>query len=224
MNTPVSTEHDQRIDSLASSYRQQGFTVLREPSASELPFDLGGYEPDLVATKGDAGLIIEVKTTASRISVDRLQLLAQEVSKHTGWRFLLVTLEDVDSSNIPTTSSELPTWPQLMTKLQQVQALIAEDALEPAMLYLWGIFEAAVRKRAIAESIPVERLPASVLLNHMYSQGEISVDDIDLFREFMSKRNRVAHGASEPIDPTMVNLIFQSVSRLLTDWGAHDSA
>ncbi len=218
MNNPVRTAHDKKIDSLASTYREQGFTVLKEPSGSELPFDLGGYKPDLIATKGDAGLIIEVKATASRISVDRFQSLAQEISKHPGWRFLLVTLEDVDSSKIPTGSGELPTWPQLVTKLQQVQALIAEGALEPAVLYLWSIFEAALRKRAITQSIPVERLPASMLLNHMYSQGEVSVDDIDLFREFMNKRNRIAHGASELIDPTIVALIFQSVSRLLTDW------
>jgi hypothetical protein len=222
MNSPAKTAHDDKISLLASSYAQQGFTVLREPQNSELPFDLGDYKPDLIATKEDTNLIIEVKTKASRISVDRFQSLAQEISKHPGWHFLLVTLEDVDSSRIPTTSSELPTWPQLVTKLQQTQALIAEGALEPAILYLWSIFEAALRKRAIDQSIPVERLPASMLLNHMYSQGEVSVDDVDLFREFMGKRNRIAHGANEPIDTILVAPVFQSVNRLLTDWGAQD--
>lgn len=210
---------------MASTYAEQGFTVLREPSTNELPFDLGGYRPDLMATKEDTGLIIEVKTKASHISVDRFQSLAQEISRHHGWRFLLVTLEeDVDSSKIPMTSNELPTWPQLATKLQQVQALIAEGALEPAILYLWGIFEAALRKRAIDHSIPVERLPALRLLNHMYSQGEVSVDDIDLFREFMSKRNRIAHGANELIDSALVVSVFQSINHLLAEWGSEDSA
>ena len=224
MNNPAKTAHDEKIDSLASTYAKQGFTVLREPSSSELPFDLGDYEPDLIVTNGDSRLIIEVKTTASRISVDRFQSLAQEISKHPGWRFLLVTLDDVDSSRIPTTSSELPTWPQLVAKLQQAQALIAEGALEPALLYLWSIFEAALRKRAIAQSIPVERLPASTLLNHMYSQGEISVDDVDLFREFMGKRNRIAHGANEQIGPNLVAPVFQVINRLLIDCGVQDSA
>jgi hypothetical protein len=224
MNSPTKAAHDEKIDSLASSYAKQGFAVLREPSSSELPFDLGDYQPDLIVTKGDSRLIIEVKTTASRISVDRFQSLAQEISRHPGWRFLLVTLDDVDSSKIPTTSSELPTWPQLLAKLQQTQALIEEGALEPALLYLWSIFEAALRKRAIIQSIPVERLPASTLLNHMYSQGEISVDDVDLFREFMSKRNRIAHGANEQIDTNLVASVFQVINRLLIDWGVEDSA
>lgn len=224
MNNIAKTAQDEKINSLASDYAQQGFTVFKDPSSNEIPFDLGGYRPDLMATRGGSGLIIEVKTKASRISVDRLQSLAQEISRHPGWRFLLVTLEDVDSSRIPTTSNELPTWPQLATKLQQAQNLIAEGAFDPAMLYLWSIFEAALRKQAIAQSIPVERLPAAMLLNHMYSQGEISVDDFDLFLEFMSKRNRIAHGANESIDPALAASVFQSVNRLLAEWGTQDSA
>ncbi len=197
--------------------------MLREPSPKELPFDLGGYRPDLLATKGDTGLIIEVKTSASRISVDRFLSLAWEISTHPGWRFLLVTLEDVDSSWTPTTSHELPAWPQLETKLRQARALIAEGAIEPALLYLWSIFEAALRKRAIEQNIPVERLPAAMLLNHMYSQGEVSVNDIDLLREFMLKRNRIAHGGNESIDLTWVTQIVESVNRLMAGWGGQDS-
>lgn len=224
MNSSAKTasNENEKIDSLASSYTQQGFTVVKKPSVDDLPFDLGEYRPDLVATKGDVGLIIEVKPSASRISVDRFQLLAQEISKHPGWRFLLVTLEDVDSLDIPTTSRELPAWSQISTKLRQAQSLIAEGILEPALLYLWSIFEAALRKRAIAQHIPVERFPASRLLKQMYSQGEISVDDIDFFHEFMDRRNRIAHGASELIDSVAVTKIFQSVDRLVTEWEAEE--
>lgn len=218
MNSFAKTAHDEKVDSLVSTYTQQGFTVVKEPSTDDLPFDLGGYRPDLVATKGDIGLIIEVKPNVSRVSVDRFQVLAQEISKHPGWRFLLVTLEDVDASTNQTGSGELPAWAQISKKLQQAQSLIAEGALEPALLYLWSIFEAALRKRAIAQNIPVERLPASSLLKHMYSQGEVSVNDIDFFREFMDRRNRIAHGANELLDAAMAAEIFQCVNRLVIEW------
>jgi hypothetical protein len=218
MNSFAKTAHDEKVDSLVSTYTQQGFTVVKEPSTDDLPFDLGGYRPDLVATKGDIGLILEVKANQSHISVDRFQVLAQEISKHPGWRFLLVTLEDVDASTAPMSSGELPTWAQVSKKLQQAQSLIAEGALEPALLYLWSIFEAALRKRAIAQNIPVERLPVSSLLKHMYSQGEVSVNDIDFFREFMGRRNRIAHGANELLDATLVTEIFQCVNRLVIEW------
>ncbi len=219
MNISMKTVHDEKIDSLALSYTQQGFTVVKEPSACDLPFDLGNYTPDLVATRGETGLIIEVKTNASRISIDRFQVLAQEISKHSGWRFLLVTLDD-DSSTALITSGELPSWTQISEKIKQAQTLIKEGALEPALLYLWSIFETALRKRAIAQNIPIERLPASRLLNYMYSQGEISVNDIDIFIEFMERRNRIAHGVTESIDSAIVTKIFQSVHRLVTEWEA----
>jgi Holliday junction resolvase len=221
MSTATKMVHDEKIASLADSYVQQGFRVITEPAPNQLPFDLGGYKPDLIATKGNTGLIIEVKTKASRVSIDRLQSLAQEVSRHAGWRFLLVTLEDAESYKTPTTADELPTWDQLAAKLQQARDLVGDGALEPAILYLWSIFEAALRKRAIAQNIPVERLPASMLLNHMYSQGEVSVDHLDLFREFMGRRNRLAHGINEPIDQNLVDSILESVSHLLRDWATH---
>lgn len=224
MNSPAKTAQDEKLDSLTATYEQQGFTVLRKPSSDQLPFDLGGYRPGLIATRGETGLIIEVKTTTSHISVDRFQALAQEIARHPGWRFLLVTLEDVDSLGVPTTAPELPTWSQLAMKLRQAESLIAEGALEPALLYLWSIFESALRRRAIVQSIPVERLPPAALLNHMYSQGEVSVQDIDLFREFMGKRNRTAHGANAAIDLAWMELVFQAVSRLVDDWKNQDSA
>lgn len=218
MNTNAKIAHDQKVDSLASNYSQQGFTVWKEPQNDAMPFYLGGYRPDLVAQKNNTGLIIEVKTAQSPVSVDRFRTLAQEVSSHPGWRFLLVTLDDADLLETPTTNNELPTWSQLMIKLQQAKTLIAAGSFEPSILYLWSIFEAALRKQAIAHNIPVERQPASRLLKHMYSQGEVSVNDLDLFQDFFSKRNRIAHGANEPVSENLITRIFESVHRLLTEW------
>lgn len=218
MSNSTKLAHDKKITSLVEDYLQQGFTVIKEPTADSIPFDLGGYQPDLIVKKGDTTLIIEVKTKASRVSVDRFQSLAQEISKHEGWRFLLVTLEDAEPSKTPTSVNELPTWPQLEAKLLQVQTLITEGLIEPATLYLWSIFEATLRKRAIAQSIPIERLPAPMLIKHMYSQGEISVNDVDTLLEFMSSRNRLAHGANETIDPHQVYSILQLVSLYISEW------
>lgn len=218
MNIPTKFAHDQKVDSLAEDYLQKGFSVIKEPTAEFIPFDLGGYTPDLLVTKGDTRFLIEIKTKASRYSIDKFQSLAQETAKHDGWRFLLVTLEDVDSAKIPTTEEELPGWPQLNSKLEQALALISSAAIEPALLFLWSIFEAALRKRAIAQNIPIERLPISMLLKNMYSQGEISIDDFNIFLEFMERRNRLAHGANENIEVQQLSSIFFAVNRVLTEW------
>jgi hypothetical protein len=220
MNAVLKTQYDEALNALASCYVRDGFDVLIQPSAHQLPFELGGYRPDLVAVKGETHLIIDVKPSAARISIDRLQALAQDIAQHAGWRFLLVTLDDVDAKTIPTTEVELPTWRELGEKMKRVDSLLEQGAFEPALLYLWSIFEAALRKRAISQSIPVERLPASMLLKHMYSQGEVSVEKIDLFLAFMQKRNRLAHGANEVIDTAFARALAMSIAALLTDWQA----
>lgn len=218
MNAVLKTLHDERLSALASAYARDGFDVLIEPSPQQLPFELGGYRPDLVAVKDETRLIIEVKPSASRVSVDRWQSLAEEVAQHAGWRFLLVTLDDVDVKTIPTTEAELPTWRELSEKVKLVESLLQQRAFEPALLYLWSLFEAALRKRALSQKIPVERLPSSMLLKHMYSQGEVSVEKIDLFLAFMQKRNRLAHGANEGIDAVFARTLVTSIEELFTEW------
>lgn len=214
--------HDDKIEALAQEYLRQGFAVTKEPSAELIPFDLGGYRPDLIAQKGNKNLVIEVKSTASRISIGKLQSIAQEIARHEGWRFLLVTLDDIDSGEVSNLSEEFPAWSQLEQKLLQARALIAAGAIEPAMLYMWSIFEAALRRRAISQNIPVERLPATMLIKHMYSQGEVSVNDVDTFLDFMKIRNRIAHGANESIDVEKLTHIFQAINRLLVEWQSQE--
>lgn len=218
MSIVEKTLHEEKLDALALSYEKEGFAILKEPVAEDLPFDLDGYRPDLIASKGNSGIIVEIKTSAERISVDRFQWIAQEISNHPGWRFMLVTLDDVDAQRIPTTATDLPTWPQLMDKLRQVELMVKSGVYEPALLYLWGIFEAALRKRAIQQNIPVERLPSPMLLNHMYSQGEISIEQIDSFQQLMEKRNRIAHGGNEVVEAKFATAIVSAVAGLLTEW------
>lgn len=218
MNTESQMLLDEKVEALASAYARQGFTVLKEPASGQLPFDLGGYKPDILVTRGETGLVIEVKTTTSAVSVERFQSIAEKVSSRPGWRFLLITLDDVDASSVPTTTDELPEWEHLWTKLRQAEALIASGGLESGLLYLWSIFEAMLRKRAIALHVPIERLPVSKLLNHLYTLGQVSVDDIDVFREFMSIRNRIAHGGNTVLDGTFASTAFVAVNRLLKEW------
>ena len=84
--------HDEKVESLIKKYRDEGFTVTKEPQPNEIPFDLDNYQPDILATKNEhesglIGLIIKVKTSITPVSVERLQSVAQEVSRHPGWRF-----------------------------------------------------------------------------------------------------------------------------------------
>ncbi len=54
---------------IAKKLSNEGYDVIIPNSPSDLPFDLEGYCPDLIATKNNQGLIIEIKNQ-KYISVD----------------------------------------------------------------------------------------------------------------------------------------------------------
>jgi Holliday junction resolvase len=212
------TPLDEKIKSLADKYVSEGFQVLIKPKTDELPFNLDNYQPDIIATKNNSGLVIEIRTSFSRISVERLQALAEKVNMHPGWHFLLVTLEDIEAKSLPGISEQLPSWEELTDRLFQAHKLIENDEIEPAFLYMWSIFEGALRKRAIDVSIPIERFPVIGLLRHLYSLGELSISQFDLAQACFEVRNHLAHGYIENLTLPVVHNFDNLVRELLTEW------
>ncbi|SMF95296.1 Holliday junction resolvase [Methylomagnum ishizawai] len=225
MNTTAQAFHHEyeQIRSLAEQYTEAGFQVSIEPDTGAIPFDLGDYRPDFIAVKGGTGIIVEVKPSSARISVERFHALAEEVARHPGWRFVLVTPDDVESDSVPGLAADLPAWQKLIEGVGRSRHLIDAGEYEPALLYLWGIFEGGLRKRAMEAAIPVERFPVRRAVDHMYSLGEISVKDYDLVLAALAARNRLSHGAIAGSDNQIVHARLAEdfgllVSRLLETW------
>jgi hypothetical protein len=208
-------EHDVKIHELKLKYERDGYLVHVEPQKSDLPFDLGSYVPDLIASKSSGGLIVEVKTRNAKPSIERYQAIADAVRQHAGWKFLLVTVGDLDA---PEASTELLRWNELDAKLAAVRGLVEQRYLEPAVLYLWSIFEAAMRKVAVSDAIPVERMSSSRMMDHLYTAGYISVHDYDAAKKFMEIRNTVAHGFSVILTADLVGSFLHAVSALIEEW------
>ena len=201
---------------VANRYRAQGFTVITQPSKEVVPFDLGTYMPDLIATKPpDESLIIEVKGSTHNLSVDRFREIADIVSQNPGWRFLLVTGDDfmpIDQI------SKLLTWNQIESRVNQSLNLIDAGESEPAFIYLWGALEAALRRRSIQVAIPVERFSSQSIINHLYSQGELSREQFHTAQEMYAIRNQVVHGldVSDLDEPARV--LHSLISQLAEEW------
>jgi hypothetical protein len=202
MNNMIQSLYEQKIQSAAQELLANGYQVSIDPLVSNLPFELGGYIPDLI---------------------DRFQDIAERVATHPGWRFLLVTLDDTSEKILPSSAGELPSWEELNISLGKLNTLIQDSFLEPAFLYLWSILEAALRKRAITQNIPISRFPTKELLNHAFSSGEISISDFDLFTSYLDVRNRIAHGIVVPIDSKILKLTQSSVQILVGKWSKETS-
>jgi REase_AHJR-like len=219
----IQSLYEQKIQSAAQELLANGYQVSIEPLLSDLPFELGGYSPDLIATKDDKGIILEIKASLKSLSVDRFQDIAERVATHPGWRFLLVTLDDTSEKILPSSTDELPSWEELNVSLAKLNTLIQDSFLEPAFLFLWSILEAALRKRAIAQNIPISRFPTNRLLNHAFSSGEISISEFDIFTSYLEVRNRIAHGITAPVDPEILKLAQSSVQILVEKWSKEAS-
>lgn len=203
---------------IAEKYRLQGFEVVIEPSKSLIPFDLGTYCPDLIARKGaDESYIIELKNSIAKVSVDRYREIAEIVAQHHGWRFLLITGEDISSGD-PQDDSELLTWEQMLQRQEQAQRFLAIGEVEVAFLYLWGVLEAAMRRQAKQVTIPIERFPANSLINHLYSQGELSMEQFDQVRVIQAIRDRLIHGYQMPNLGEPTKQLQMLVDELIVMW------
>jgi hypothetical protein len=210
--------HDKKIEDAATELRSSGYKVTVEPSSADMPFDLGNYKPDIIATKNGEGIVLEVKAVHARLSVDRFQEIAEQVAKHSGWKFILVTLDDVDERIVPSAKGELPAWDELNYNLGKIDDFFRDSLLEPGLLYLWSTIEAMLRKRSFSEQIPIHRFPPAKLLNHMYSSGEISIAEYDLLKALFEKRNKAAHGLVVALEKDELEKAAKIARELLAKW------
>jgi hypothetical protein len=215
--------HDKSVSKIAEKYRQEGYTVLVDPEPEQIPFDLGTYRPNLIVKKNEAeGYIIEFNGSGRQTSIDRLKEIAEIVSENTGWRFLLMTEEDAllkDNSH----EVNLLSWQQILTRKTQGERLISSGENEGAFLSLWGTLEALLRRRAEEVSIPIERFPPVSLIKHLYSQGELSIEEYDRAMLLLSVRNRLIHGFEAPEVNESVSELLALVNELISLWAPQAS-
>lgn len=210
--------HDTSVSKIAEKYRQEGYKVFVEPEPEDIPFNLGTYRPNLIAKKNEAeGYIIEFNGSGRQTSIDRLKEIAEIVSENTGWRFLLITEEDALLKD-EAKEVNLLSWEQIFSRITQSERLISLGENEGAFLSLWGIIEALLRRRAQEAIIPIERFPTVSLIKHMYSQGELSIEEYDRALLLLNVRNRFIHGFEAPEVNESVSELLALVNELISLW------
>ncbi len=216
--TGVERSHHEKIHELAEQYIAQGFQVSIEPATVAVPFDLGNYSPDLIAQKGDQHLIVEVKVSSDRVPVERYRDIVEEVSRHPGWRFLLVTLNDVESRSFPGSPDELASWPEVTERIARAERLLDAGDSDAAFLLMWSALEAMLRRHAESVALPLGRLPSQALLKHLYSQGELSMTQFDRAMAALRLRNLLAHGSPAPQLSDAARDLRSLIKDLLDEW------
>ena len=88
-------KHDNKVLSEAKKLDRQGFDVKADVSGFPQPNTLGGYRPDIIATKANQRKIIEVETQESKDSMrdKKQQQMFRQVakrSKNTTFRRIVI--------------------------------------------------------------------------------------------------------------------------------------
>lgn len=219
MSAGTSNIHHALETRVADKYRRQGFEVWLEPQSQELPFDLGGYRPDLIAQKPpQENYIIEIKSHTGQASIDRLHEIAETVAQHQGWRFLFVTGDDISAGDEKEDGSALLTWEQILQRKAQAEHLVSLDEIEGAFLTLWAVFEALLRRQAQHALLPIERFPTLSLIKQLYSEGEIAIEQFDTALALQEIRNRFAHGYQTLDIRESMKQLQEMVEELIKVW------
>jgi hypothetical protein len=208
--------HSQLEASIVKRYAELGFNVTLDPSLSLIPFDLGGYRPDILAIKEpNQNYIIEVKGSSQRVSVDRFREISEVVKAHPGWRFLLVTGDDEISIG---EEAMLLQSEQIKNGVKKAKSLIGEGFFDAAFLFLWSLLEGMLRRQSIQKAIPIERLGGMSMINHLYSQGEMTREQFHECKDLLSIRNRVAHGYQDTHMDEGCRRLLNLVLILTSEW------
>lgn len=183
---------------VAKRYEERGYTVIIEPPSSAIPFPLEGYKPDLLATKDSENLLIEVKRRGARVDSKLFFRVDEEVQRHPGWQFLLVTVGDEELQELSTSTTVNLTEGVVQERLQQLDILLKNDIPAGFLLpAIWVAYVAVLRllvaHEGYLEGAPEENLTDFSLINRAYSQGVTSIDEYQTARRFLNLRNNAVH-------------------------------
>lgn len=179
------------VERVALNLEAKGYVVERSPSVADVPFDLGRYEPDLIATRGDERAIVEVKSRLSTVAMEVFREVNQAVRKH-GWHFIMVTVP-VDEAELYLSPKE-GDFTVVRTLLERVEPVIQGDGYVLALPYLWSAYMACLRERALRANLPPDSTSDVAVLDYLYSFGELAHEEYARARELLSLRDGLVHG------------------------------
>lgn len=186
--------HAEKVKEVYSRYREAGYEVIVDPLHAQIPFDLAGYQPDLVATKENQGIIVEVMLSSSRTWREKLQEAVEKVRKQDNWRFVLVTADDSLPDALPGIAPDFLSWQGVSQQLDRADRLQSLGETDAAYFTLWIAFEYMMRLR-VQEILPLlDRLSPEILIRQLDDCGELSVEQYNLALACRETHHLVVHG------------------------------
>jgi REase_AHJR-like len=220
-NYPSDAMQQESLERVAQRYRDEGYEVVVRPSAEQIPPFIKDFQPDLIATRGSEGVIVEIKMNRMDLSADHeISRLAETVNARPGWRLDLVVLEPETTLEKAAQEAAEPSDEQLAQILKTADELSEKGYSPYACVVAWGGLEAAMRRlRTDAEFYG--RTTPTELMRTLYGNGFLTREQFERLRDSYKIRSQVVHGlVPDQVDPDVVRYVTTTARYLVGGQGA----
>ncbi len=203
---------------VAQQYRGEGFDVVVEPQGDQVPSFASKFRLDMIATRGDEKVVVEVKKNRRELARDPEFLkLSEVINAQPGWRLDLIITEGETSVERASLEAEEPSFEQIIGSLDDAEALIEVAPVRFALLAAWPALEAAMRRVCRLANLP-GRKSAMELVSILYSNDSLTREQWEKLRDLNKIRSQVVHGfVPKKVDPEMVRYVTSTARELLHD-------
>jgi hypothetical protein len=209
------------LEKIAQRYRDEGYDVIIHPGKGQVPPFLAGFQLDMVATRGNEGVVVEIKPSRIDLSNDpQIASMASVVNAQPGWKFDLVILEPETTVEKAALEAAEPSDEQLFQILQTADDLADKGYAPFACVVAWGGLEAAMRRLRDDAELYGRATPTE-LMRTLYSNGFLSREQFERLRETYKVRSQVVHGlVPTKVTPDLVRYVTATARYLVTGEGA----
>lgn len=182
------------IERIAKQYRDEGYDVIVHPRGDQVPAFAVDFEGDLIATRGNEGVVAEIKTNRLDLARDpQITRLAQIVNAQPGWRLDVVVLEPETTLEKAAQEAAEPSDEELAQILKAAEELADQGYSPYACVVAWGGLEAAMRRIRDGAELYGWTTPTE-LMRVLYGNGFLTREQFDRLKESYRIRSQVVHG------------------------------
>ncbi len=193
----------------ARRYRELGYTVLENPTGHELPEDLRGFHPDLIADNGEDYVVFEVKSAGKIRRSDYWQRLRTTIQNRPNRRL------DISLNTAP--DVEALTYEEITDLLARSKRVAESGSLQVALLSGWAALEASMRALLNHYNVRLSDYRPDTLLSTLQVEGLISDEDYEFVKMMRGRRSAIAHGMRATVGEDEIDRVFHIAEEMLSE-------
>jgi hypothetical protein len=211
-------DFEKELERIAEQYRAEGYIVITHPDADHLPGFAADFGVDMVATRGDGQVLVQVKRDRAALEADpNVPVRAEITNAHPGWRYDLVLLQPDNPVRRLLRDASEPSAEEVEQMLAEAERVVQLGTPRAAFVLAWGGLEAAMRRLAQQAGLngKIGTQPL-LLVRELYSSGYLSPEDFQRLEETRVIRTEIVHGLAPPaIDAGIVGYLTRLARRLM---------